>query len=235
MAIHRELFSDLPPAEQMLAMYAEAFKTAKNADGYYVLVQYIAEEYGEKAYELAEEVFREMGLKYDPAALRKHDTVRRTGYNMEGPNIYDVHVKPFDPAMAEDVVRLYNAQIRLLSRQAIMDQRYFQEKILPNFSKGMLVACDGGGQVVGFVHCWIEPDGEGSVEALIFSHGRIYDPASKVLVEEAKTYFAEKDVRQVKALQGKVPYPFYQAVPGDMRQTFADKLPHIERALREIV
>jgi len=60
MPLHKELFTDLPPAEGMRRDIAGNLAQKYNADGYYILAQLIAEKYGDQAYTLAEEVFKEM-------------------------------------------------------------------------------------------------------------------------------------------------------------------------------
>ncbi len=232
MELHRELFNDLPPAEAMRKMYAGAFKQWRNADGFYILVQYIAEQYGETAYELAEEVFNEMGLEYDPAALRAPDRVRRTGYNFEGMNIYNIQVKGYAPEMAKELARLYNEQIRRVSYAALIEPDDFDGRIQDK--AGLLVACNEAGQPVGFVHCQVE-GGQGSLEMLIFSHGRVYDPVRRALVDAAKAYFAAEGVKTVSAFQGKAGYPYYVAVPEPRRDALEKALPHIGVAVTEII
>jgi hypothetical protein len=230
MPIHKELFVDLPPAETLEKQYATAFSQWKNADGYYNLVQEIAEAYGEKAYAIAEEVFREMGLDFDPAALRDVDTVRRVYYNFEGSNIYNITIKPFSTEMTAEVVRLYNEQIRWLSYDALLDGGTFRETIAPRGQ--ILAACDENDQPVGFVHCLLE-QGTGSVEALIFGSGRLYRPFAQKLVAAAKAYFASQQAGPVAALSGRVPYPFYRVLQGQLPGAFT-RLPHIQAGLREI-
>ncbi len=225
MPLHKELFTDLPPAEQMRKDIARSLSFKYNADGYYILVQYIAEKYGEQAYALAEEVFKEMGLEYDPQALRTPDKVRRIDYNFEGQNIYNITVKPFEPGMAGEVARLYNEQIRKVSYDALISPADFLERIAG--AGQLLVACNEGGQPVGFVHCTSD-----SVAMLIYSHGRIYDPVRKALVAAAKTGFAGK----VPALlSGAIAYPFYTAVPADRLAALEKSLPHVADGLKEFL
>lgn len=231
MPIHKELFVDLPSAEILEKMYATAFSQWKNADGYYNLVQEIAEKYGESAYSLAEEAFKEMGLDFNPLALRAVDTVRRVGYNFEGSNIYNITVKPFTEEMTAEVVRLYNEQIRHLSYEALIDAETFRESIAPHGQ--LLVACDENGQPVGFVHCWLE-QGVGSVEALIFGAGRLYRPVAQKLVAAAKAYFQSHQTHSIKPLSAHVQYPFYRVLQGQLPGAFA-QLPHIQAGLSEIM
>jgi hypothetical protein len=228
MGLHRELFTDLPPAEDLRKMFAGSFAQWNNADGFYILVQYIAEQYGDRAYELAEEVFKEMGLDYDPAVLRTPDAVRRIDYNFAGSNIYDLQVKAFSPDMTAEIVRLYNEQIRKVSYEALMDGAYFAEHIQ---GRGVLLAaCSQGGQPIGFVHC-LEEDGRTSVEMLIVSHGRIYDAARKALVKAAREFCAG---RSLELLTGRIAYPFYAAVPSQREAALEKSSPQIVRALQEI-
>jgi len=230
MALHKELFVDLPSAEALEKMFAAAFAQWRNADGYYYLVQQIAAIYGEKAYELAEEAFKETGLEFNPVALRRIDTVRRIGYNFEGSNIYNITVKPFIAEMASEVVRLYNEQIRHLSYEALIDVETFISEIAP--LGHLLVACDENGLPVGFVHCMIE-EGAGSVEALIFGAGQLYHPVAEKLTAAAKAYFQSHQAQPVTALSGRVRYPFYRVLPGQLPDAFA-RLPHIQAGLSEI-
>lgn len=141
MALHKELFTDLPPAEEMRRDVAGNLAQKYEADGFYILVQYIAEKYGDRAYSLAEEVFQEMGLEYDVQALRTPDRVRRIDYNFTGSNIYNLTVKPFAPEMAGELVRLYNEQIRKISYAALITQADFMEHIAG--VGRLLVACRG--------------------------------------------------------------------------------------------
>jgi hypothetical protein len=238
MELHRELFNNLPPAEILRKQYAGALAQELNADGYYVLVQYIAEQYGDQAYEIAEEVFKKMGLTFDPADLRTPDLVRRVGYNFEGINIYVIQVRPYAAGMAKELVRLYNQQLRKLGRAALVDEAYFKECIAAE-EGGLLVACNEAGQPVGFVHCRVEGEGgatarSGSVEALVFSHGRIYDPVRKALVQSARDFFAARGVKTIQVFTGKIAYPFNAAVPEPRRDAFEQRLAHIAQALKEI-
>ena len=143
MPLHRELFTDLPPAEEMRRDIAGNLVQKYNADGFYILAQLIAEKYGEQAYTLAEEVFKEMGLQYDAQALRTPDLVRRIDYNFAGSNIYNLQVKAFVPEMAAEVVRLYNVQIRKISYAALTTREDFLEHIA---GAGTLRFCPPGPQ-----------------------------------------------------------------------------------------
>jgi len=222
MPLHKELFTDLPPAEQMRRDVARSLSYKINADGYYILVQYIAEKYGEQAYALAEEVFKEMGLEYDAQALRTPDLVRRIDYNFEGSNIYNLQVKPFAPEMAGEVVRLYNEQIRKVSYAALTTPEDFLEHIAG--AGRLLVACNESGQPVGFIHC--TPT---SVEMLVYSHGRIYEPVRKALVAAAKEYFSGQTP---KLLTGQIPYPFYTAVAENHLAAIEKNLAHVADGLK---
>ena len=232
MALHRELFKDLPPVEELRKDYARALAQKNNADGFYNLVQLIAEKYGEGAFALAEEIFKEMGLDFDPADLHTPDLVRRIGYNFEGINIYAIQVKAYAPEVAAELVRLYNEQIRRISYTALSDAASFAADIAGKGS--LLVACQEGGQPVGFVHCLVE-DGQGSVEMLIFGSGRIYDPVGKALVKAARAYFAAQGIATPVALAGMIAYPFYTVVSGKQMEAFEQHLAHIAGAIREIV
>lgn len=225
MALHHELFTDLPPVEEMRRMFAGALAQKDNADGYYILVQYIAEKYGEQAYTLAEEVFKEMGLNFDPHDLRTPDLVRRIDYNFAGSNIYNLQVKPFAPEMAGEVVRLYNEQIRKVSYAALLEPVNFLEHIAG--VGRLLVAYNESGQPVGFIHCT-----PASVEMLIYSHGRIYEPVRKVLVAAAREYFAGQTPG---LLTGKIPYPFYTAVPKNHLAAIEKNLKHVAAGLKEFL
>jgi hypothetical protein len=225
MTLHKELFTDLPPAEEMRREVAGNLAQKYEADGFYILAQYIAEKYGDLAYNLAEEVFNEMGLKYDAQALRTPDQVRRIDYNFAGPNIYNLQVKVFTPEMAGEVVRLYNEQIRMISYAALLTGKDFLAHLAG--AGTLLVACREGGQPVGFVHCT-----HASVEMLIFSHGRIYEPVRKALVAAAKAHFSG---RTPALLTGQIPYPFYTAVAKNQLAAMGKSLAHIARGLEEFL
>ena len=224
MPLHKELFTDLPPAEQMRRDIAGNLAQKYNADGFYILAQLIAEKYGDQAYTLAEEVFNEMGLEYDALALRTPDLVRRIDYNFAGSNIYNLEVKAFAPEMAAEVVRLYNEQIRKISYAALTTQEDFLEHIAGLGT--LLVACREGGQPVGFVHCT-----PASVEMLVYLHGRIYGPVRKALVAAAQAYFSG---RAPALLTGQIPYPFYTAVIENRLAAVEKNLAHIAGGLKEI-
>ena len=224
MPLHRELFTDLPPAEEMRRDIAGNLAQKYNADGFYILAQLIAEKYGDLAYTLAEEVFKEMGLEYDAQALRTPDQVRRIDYNFAGSNIYALTVKPFAPEMAAEGVRLYNEQIRNVSYNALITQEDFLAHIA--IVGILLVACREGGQPVGFIHC--TPT---SVAMLIYSHGRIYGPVRKALVAAAKAHFSGQTPV---LLSGQIPYPLYTAVPENQLAAFEKSLAHIAGGLKEI-
>ncbi len=225
MALHKELFTDLPPAEEMRRDLAGNLAQKYEADGFYILVQYIAEKYGDQAYSLAEEVFQEIGLKYDAQALRTPDLVRRIDYNFTGSNIYNLTVKPFAPEMAGELVRLYNEQIRKISYAALITQADFLEHIAG--VGRLLVACNEGGQPVGFIHCI--PD---SVEMLVYSHGRIYELVRRALVAAAKEYFSGQTPG---LLTGQIPYPFYTAVPENQLSVIEKDLAHVAAGLTEFL
>jgi hypothetical protein len=222
MPLHKELLTDLPPAEEMRRDVARSLSYKYNADGYYNLVQYIAEKYGDRAYSLAEEVFKEMGLEFDAQALRTPDLVRRIDYNFEGPNVYNLQVKPFTPEMASEVVRLYNEQIRKVSYAALTTKEDFLEHIAG--VGRLLVACNESGKPVGFIHCT-----PSSVDMLIYSHGRIYDPVRKALAAAAKEYFSGKTPG---LLTGQIPYPFYTAVTENHLAAMEKNLAHVATGLK---
>jgi hypothetical protein len=223
MPLHRELFTDLPPAEKMRHDIAGNLAQKYNADGFYILAQLVAEKYGDQAYALAEEVFKEMGLQYDPQALRTPDLVRRIDYNFAGSNIYNLQVKPFTPEMAGEVVRLYNEQIRKVSYAALINQEDFLARIAG--VGRLLVAWCEGGQPVGFIHC--TPT---SIDMLIYSHGRIYEPVRKALVAAAKEYFSGQTPG---LLTGQIRYPFYTAVPENQLAALEKNLTHVAAGLKE--
>ena len=225
MPLHKELFTDLPPAEGMRRDIAGNLAQKYNADCYYILAQLIAEKYGDEAYALAEEVFKEMGLEYDPQALRTPDLVRRIDYNFAGSNIYHLTVKPFAPEMTHEVVRLYNEQIRKVTYAALVSEEDFLAHIAGVGT--LLVACREGGQPVGFIHC--TPT---CVDMLIYSHGRIYQPVGKALISAAKAYLSGQIPE---LLTGQVAYPFYTAVPENQLAALEKNLPHVSAGLKEFL
>jgi hypothetical protein len=229
MSIHREIFNDLPPAEDLERMYAEAFATQRDADGYYIFVQSIAERFGERAYALAEEVFRQEGMKFDPAGLRAVDRVRRPGYNNDGINIYHLEILPFAAGMARDLTRLYNREVRGVSRQWLLNE----DQLLALADDGLLAASNEAGQAVGMVHCRVDPARHtGSVEALIFSPGRVYQAVARDLVRAAREYFAARQVKHIQAYAGWVSYPYAGAPNAGQRLA---QLEHIASAMDKII
>jgi len=230
MTLHRTLSQDLPPAEELRKGNAAFQRTVKDADGYYYFVQEIAARYGDRAYDLAEEVFREMGMNFDPVALRTPGKVRMIGYACDGANIYDIDVRPYQPEMAASLARLYNTEIHKLSRADLTDAAFFQQQV---DSTGLFVAFNPNGQALGFVHCAAK-EGLGSLEALIFLPGRIHAAVGEKLVEQARAYFEEKGVTRVETLRGRSAYPFYK-LEGDLHAAFRERLPHISTALERIL
>ncbi len=226
MPLHQTLSQNLPPADEIRQGNAAFLQHAKDADGYYYFIQEIAARYGERAFDLAEELFRDMGLSFDPAALRT-GRIRMVGYACDGDNIYDVRVRPYQPAMAASLARLYNHEIRKLDRAALTDSAFF-DAIDPI---GLFVAFNPGGQALGFVHCTVQ-DGAGSLDALIFLPGRIHEIVSEKLLEQARTYFQEQDVTRFESLRSVSAYPFYK-LGGDLPAAIQERLPHIYAALQK--
>ena len=234
MSLHRELFKDLPPAEELLKNYKNFLDTARDADGYYYLVQEIAEKYGELAYELAEEVFEASDMKYDPVLLRTRGVVRRSDYAFDGINVYDIRVRRYEPGMERDIVRLYNREIRKISWDALMDEDYFLRNIAGKFdTEGLFAAYNQNDKAVGYVHCCSDISGS-SIEALFFLPGRIHECVGKILLESAKKYFAAKGESHIRTLTGRIDYPFYTEIKADRMGEFQSKLGHITDRLKDI-
>jgi hypothetical protein len=234
MAYHRELYKDLPPAEELLKGYSGFLSAVKDADGYYIIVQYIAEKYGDKAYELAEEVFCEMGMKYDRDEMRRTDGTRRVGYAFDGPNVYNIDVRKFEKGMEKDLLRVYNAQARLLSEHILMDEDYLHRYIINPFgtsSGGLFLAYNEANHLMGFIHCCLLGEGEGSVEALFFYNGRIFEAAARKLIAISESYFKENNITRVRQLNGHIRYPFYEMPGKAIHAAFENKLPHIFKYL----
>lgn len=230
MAIHRELFKDLMPAEDIKKKYDDFFRNAKQADGYYVIVQDIAERYGEKAYELAEQVFTEYGMTYEPTEMRKPGNVRRVGYAFDGINVYDIDIKPYVTGMEKDILWLYNREIRKISFDLLMTEEYFHKTILGNNRQnleGLFVAYNKSGQRVGFIHCLEDECLTGSIEALFFLPGRIHTCVGQKLLIKAKEFFKAKNISKYNILSGCTNYPFYRLSGEALKKEFHHSLGHI--------
>ena len=180
MALHRELFTKLAPAEEIRRGNRDFLNNEMEADGFYIIVQDIARKYGDRAYEIAEKVFAENGMSYDPKELRTPGAVRRVGYVFEGANVYNIKVADYKPEMIKDLLWLYNREIRNVSRECFMDEESFKQRIASGKEEveGLFLAYNEGRQRVGFIHCHIGDNGEGSVEAMFFP-GRPYSPACR--------------------------------------------------------
>jgi hypothetical protein len=226
MSLHKTLSEDLPPAEEIRKSNAAFLQTVKDADGYYYFVQEIAGRYGDRAYDLAEEVFREMGLNFDPAMLRTPGKVRKVGYACEGANIYDIDVRSYVPQMAETMARFYNNVMRKLSPAVLIDAGFFHQQI---DHPSLFGAFNPNDQMVGFVDCAIQ-ERVGSIEVLVFMPGTIHQIAARRLLEQAKTYFNKQKVNRIEALCGWIPYPFYK-LEGNLKNAIRECLPHIFAAL----
>ena len=236
MPFHKALYELLPPADEIRKSHEPSLKIMKDADGFYALVQDIAAKYGDRAYGLAEEAFQQLGLEYDPAELRTAGKIRRVGYAFDGPNIYDVTVRVFEPAMTAGVVRVYRNVIRNLSREALMDQESFTKSILADPAcdpEGLLVATGLDGAALGFVHCWTDGKGAGSLELLAFYPGLMHAHVGTVLIEQARRYFSAKRVTRIEPFGGKLKYPFYTRSM-DFRSGFKQQLGYIDRALQAL-
>ena len=238
MALHKALLEPLPPADVVEASYAGLHETLKDADGFYILAQYIAEQYGEKAYDIAEKVFSEMGMRYDPQLLRTPDGVRRVGYGFDGINVYNVAVRPYAPADLPDVVRIYNNVYRTLSDDCLMDAGYFHEKIAGSLNgpgDGLLVAKNEAGTPVGFIHCSVDaPLKKGFIEAMCYYGGRIHAVTGRELAEAAVRFFRDGGALSV-ALPGETSaYPFAYALGATAIDEIEKKLVHIYNCMKTI-
>jgi hypothetical protein len=240
MGFHKELYSDLPPADELREKYASFLASAKQADGYYDLVQQIAHVYGDRAYEIAAEVFEEEGMEFDPVALRTPNTVRRVGYAFDGINIYDLDVRPFQLGAVPDVLRIYNRLVRELSPMALLDQSSFMERIWDNgrlLKDGFFLVYNRDDNILGFVHCCIDRSGDsqiGSVEALFFLPGRAHVHVGGCLIGQAREYFRINGIEVQSALQHRRDYPFYQVTGTNAARAFSRKLGHIYETLQRL-
>ena len=221
MPFHRALHQPLGSPEETAAMYAGFHKELMNADGYYALVQEIAEVYGEKAYDIAAEVFAAEGMDFSIDDMKKLWSVRRVDYTYTGNNVYDIRVKRAE--RAADLIWLYNREIRLLSRDLLMDNASAESLI---GDEGLFMAYCGGRRT-GFVHCAVR-DGVGSVDAFIRLPGAIHYPTEKCLIAAADGFFTEKNATSVRPLMGCADYPHFKLGAGDeLLGIFNEKLPHI--------
>lgn len=236
MALHRELFTKLAPAEEIRRGNRDFLNNEMEADGFYIIVQDIARKYGDRAYEIAEKVFAENGMSYDPKELRTPGAVRRVGYVFEGANVYNIKVADYKPEMIKDLLWLYNREIRNVSRECFMDEESFKQRIASGKEEveGLFLAYNEGRQRVGFIHCHIGDNGEGSVEAMFFLAGRIHRPVEDALAARARDFFAARGVKKVSLLAGCTQYPFYGKGYGNVPEVFKDKLPHVYHALQRI-
>jgi len=234
MALHKELLKDLPPAKELLNNYQEFINQAKDADGYYSIVQFIAEKYGDKAYQIAEEFFKENGMNFNSEDLRTTDKIRKVGYAFEGINVNHIIVKKYTPDMLKHIVNTYNIEIRKVSQEFFMTEDYFERNITQ--TDGLFVAFNDNNQTLGFIHCCSKCscDGSASVDAIFFKSGRIHAVVGKKLMEEAIKYFDEKGIRNVELLKGCFDYPFYKDLKGDAQKVFKEKLKHIWKVLKLI-
>jgi len=163
--IHRALFTDLTPADKYRADRTAFFDNLYNGDGYYDLVQVLAEALGEKVYAIAENVFDNNKIIYDPATLRTPFAIRRTDYNYMGENIYNIAVSEMQPEQISHMRRVYNNAAFLHGAALISDEDIAK---LPG---SVLVATNERGKVTGF----------SSANAVIFSEGRIHEPTRLAL------------------------------------------------------
>jgi hypothetical protein len=239
MTLHKALFENIPPASKLMKQYGPFIRSAHEADGYYYLVQEIAGKYGPKAYKLAEQVFREMGMSYDRKKLETPGGVRRVGYAFDGINVYDIEIRRFRPEMSEDVVWLYNREIRSVSDKLFLDKETLLKKIVGSMQpekQGLFIAYNKASQRLGFVHCCIHPEmpRTGSVEALFYLPGQIHAHVGERLIKTARTFFKAYGIRKVYILSGAIPYPFYRTSPDTLIKGFRSKLNHIYRQLQAI-
>ena len=168
--IHRALFADLTPADKYRADRSAFFDNLYSSDGYYDLVQILAETLGEKVYSIAENVFNTNKIIYDPEALRTPFAVRRTDYNYMGENIYNISVSEINPEQIPHVRRVYNNAAFLHGEALISDED------VASLPGPVLVATNERGKVTGF----------SSADAVIFSEGRIHEPTRVALGSSSK-------------------------------------------------
>ena len=237
MQLHGELYNDLPPAEQIREMHCSETREMRNAEGYYSLVQDIAEKYGEKAYTLAEEVFKKNGMYYSPEKLRMPGTIRNVSYTCIGANIYALEIRECTPEMVRRLKAIYNCEMRKIAKDALIDESFFTETASGpqalKYPGEILVAFNGHNIPLGFVHCASKADGysHDSVEALFFAEGRLHTHVGTALAEAAVNYFKQRGAADIGVFKGCVPYPFYEKVDGGLLQQFKEKLNHIYRCL----
>lgn len=237
MALHKELFNDLPAAEEIMNKNENFFKNIKNADGYYELIQRISAKYGDKAYDLAEKVFDELGMEYDHKELRTSGKVRKVDYMFEGINVYDITVKEYDKDMIKDLIWLYNREIRKISREYLIDEAYFTSNITDvsvKNNEGLFVAYNQAGKRTGYIHCIINNDGSGCCDALFFLPGDIHLPTANSLVKRAEEFFKLKGAKKIDILKGNIKYPFYAGSADKAITEIKNKLPHIYKVLEEL-
>ncbi len=226
MPFHKELFKDLPPEDDVRRSFEGLRKDAREADGFYALVQDIAAKFGDKAYELAEAVFQEHGMKYDALDLRTPGKIRRVGYGFDGGNMHALRVKAFERPMLEGVVRCYRNIFRRLSPDMLMTAESFEQRILSGASHrpdGLLIASNPLGMTLGFVHCCAE-GATGSVEAFAFYPGRMHEQVAPTLLVSAAAFFQRERASSVRVFEGRLKYPFHGA---DLRAG----LPYLASAL----
>jgi hypothetical protein len=234
--LHRELLNDLPSAAKLKAGYSNLLESVRNADGYYALVQDIAAACGEKAYEIAEKAFAADGMEFDPQALRTPGKVRRVGYAMDGINVYEVDVNPYESSMIEAVRRLHNREMRKVSREAIMTSESLGGCLTTEDASSddfVGVAFNRSRQALGFVHCRSLSGGQGSLEALVYLPGRIHEHVGVRLRDAAVGFFKDRNISEVQPLGGTAGYPFYRAT-ADPLGTVKAHLPHIYGVLMQI-
>jgi len=233
MALHRELSTKLRLADQIRESNKDFLENENNADGFYFLVQDIVAKYGDSAFDIAEELFRQENMVFDSAELRKSGSVNRIGYVFEGININDIVIEKYNEQMVKDILWLFNNQVRLISKELIMKEDELLQIYSENLDRedGIFVAYNVGRQRVGFVHCMATKDGEGSIEALFFLSGRFHTHVGNKLIEKAKEYFISKNVSQISVLENKVGY--YKNM-SQIKNIFQQKLPHIYSLLGSI-
>ena len=214
MELHRKLYENLPSKEDLENNYGSFFRSANDADGLYIILQKVAEKFGEDAYDIGEEVFKEFGMNYERELMRTPNSVRRVDYLFDGGNIYDITIKDYDDSMQKDVLKLYNEEIRKISYDYLIDEID---------AEGIIVALDGSGRKVAFTKCTAN-NNIGYIDALFFPKGDIYDVAVGKLIEKILSYFSDEKVNEV---------IFFSNKPFDLVD-FEEKLPHIYSAIDSI-
>ena len=195
MELHRKLYEDLPSKEDLENNYSSFFRTANDADGLYIILQKVAEKFGDSAYDIGEEVFKEFNMNYDAKAMRTPNSIRRVDYVFDGNNIYDVTIKNYDETMLEKVLKLYNEEVRKIDYSKIIEADEFEEKVLKN-SDNTYVAFDGAGRIVAFSSCSISYD-IGYVDTIFSPEGDIYNVATGKLANEIITHFIKEGVENI--------------------------------------